>query len=331
MTASSTPLKKKKPASLRRIAEEIRAGQHFLISTHVNPEGDAIGSVLAMALALKELGKEAVVLTQDPVPEVLDFLPMAGEIIHEAPAGDRFDVALSLDCGDRERLGEEFSRVKAIGKLINIDHHISNKFFGDLNFVNPRASSAAEIIYDLIRTIPVPLNRAIAENIYVGVMTDTGSFHYSNTSPKTFATAKACLEAGVEPWRMAEKVYECQPLQRLRLLHLVLGTLEVGDEGRVSSVLVAKSMMAETGASPAMTEDFINFPRSLKGTEVALLFREISPEEYRVSLRSRGSVNVARIAEGFQGGGHAQAAGCTVAGTLAEVKARVLERVRAVL
>ena len=127
-------------------------------------------------------------------------------------------LAFALDCGDQPRLGEEFNKVKSIGKIINIDHHVSNSFFGELNLVDPQASSAAEIIYDLIRVLPVPLTPAMAENIYTGLLTDTGSFHYSNTSPKTFAVARACVLAGVDPWKVAEEVYETQPLSRLRLL-----------------------------------------------------------------------------------------------------------------
>lgn len=302
-----------------------------LISTHINPEGDAIGSVLALGLALKGLGKEVDILTQDPTPEVLTFLPGADEIIHQVPEDRGFDVTFSLDCGARDRLGKEFARVKGVGRLINIDHHISNTHFGDINLVDPSASSAAEIVFDLLRTIPVDITLAVAENIYVGILTDTGSFHYSNTSPKTFAVARACLQAGVEPWKVAEVVYENQPLPRLRLLPLVLETLEVMEDGRVSSVVVTKEMMIQAGASPSHTEDFINFPRSLKGTEVALLFRELSPDQYRVSLRSRRDVDVAKIAEKFQGGGHPQAAGCTVTGNLPEVKAKIFGGVRAAL
>lgn len=331
MTVSSRPSKKKRAEALGRIAEEIRTGQRFLISSHVNPEGDAIGSVLALSLALKELGKEVEVLNQDPTPEVLTFLPGAGSILHRAPENRQFDVAFALDCGDRERLGEEFARVKEIGRIINIDHHVSNDLFGDINVVDPAASSTAEMIHDLLRRIPAKMTPEVAENIYVGILTDTGSFHYSNTSPKTFAVARACLLAGVDAWRVAERVYENQPLARLRLLPLVLGTLEVAEGGRVSSVVISQRMMDETAASPAMTEDFINFPRSLKRVEVALLFRELSPEQYRVSLRSRGSVDAARIAQEFRGGGHPKAAGCTVEGSLAEVKTKVLERVRAAL
>ena len=331
MTASSRLSKMKRAETLKRIAEEVRKGRRFLISAHENPEGDAIGSVLALNLALTGMGKEAKVLNQDPTPEMLRFLPGAEEIIHRAPEYGGFDATFALDCGDKTRLGVEFTRVKGIGKIINMDHHISNSHFGDINLVDPKASSTAEMIFELLRVIPVGMDQAIAENIYTGILTDTGSFHYSNTSPKAFAVARKCLLAGVDPWKVAEKIYETQPLARLRLLPLVLETLESADGGRISSVVVTQRMMKQTGASPALTEDFINFPRSLKGSEVALLFREIEPEKYRVSLRSRGNVDVARVAKEFQGGGHPSAAGCTVEGNLEEVRAMVLERVKAAL
>ena len=331
MTASSGRSTKKRTAILRRIAEEIRSSHRFLIASHENPEGDAIGSIVALGLALKDLGKEVVVLNQDPIPEAFSFLPGVEEVVHRVPADGSFDVAFALDCGDKKRLGEEFTKVQKIRKVINIDHHISNNHFGDINLVDPEASAACEIIFDLLRVLSVPVSPGIAENIYVGILTDTGSFHYSNTSPKTFAVARMCLLAGVEPWKVAEKVYENQPLLRLRLLSLVLKTLEVVEGGRISWVWVTQQMMEETGATKDMTEDFINLPRSLKGVEVALLLREVSPVQYRVSLRSRGSVDVARIALAFQGGGHPNAAGCTVEGTLSEVKSKVLEQVKAVL
>lgn len=331
MTSSYGRSKRKRTEALKKIAEEAMAGQRFLISSHENPEGDAIGSILALGLALREQGKEVVILNQDPTPETLSFLPGAEEIIHRAPVNSAFDAAFALDCGDKKRLGEEFAKVEKIDKIINLDHHQSNKYFGDLNFIDPAASSTAEIIYDLLRAMRVPLGPAVAENIYVGLLTDTGSFRYANTTPKTFTVARNCLLAGVDPWKVAEKVYEAQPLPRLLLLPLVLETLEVAAGGRVSSVIVSQQMMAQTGASVALTEDFINFPRSLKGSEVALLFREVTPVKYRVSLRSRGAVDVSRIAAEFQGGGHPQAAGCTVEGTLSEVKAKVFKRVQEAL
>jgi phosphoesterase RecJ-like protein len=330
-TALSGPLKKNRKKILQRIADEVRTARSFLISTHQNPEGDAIGSILGLGRALKGLGKEVQILTQDPTPEMLDFLPGAEEIVHQAPVDRWFDVAFALDCGDRARLGEEVNRVKGIGKIINIDHHVSNGLYGDLNLVDPQASSTAEIIYDLLRIIPVLLTLEIAENIYTGILTDTGSFHYSNTSPKTFSVARKCLLAGVDPWKVAQRVYETQPLPRLHLLPRVLDTLEITANGKISSVFVTQQMLQETGATVALTEDFINFPRSLHGVEVALLFREINPQKYRVSLRSRGRVDVARIAGMFQGGGHPNASGCTVEGDLSQVRTKVLGVVKAAL
>lgn len=329
MTDSSRRSRKKKTEILKKIVEEIRTAQSFLIVSHENPEGDAIGSMLALALALKGQGKRVWVLNQDPIPQTLMFLPGAEGIQHQVPVDEGFDIAFALDCGDQKRLGKEFAKVRQIGKTINIDHHVSNQNYGDIHWVDPAACAAAEMVFDLLRAIPATIDLPIAENIYTGVLTDTGSFHYSNTSPKALGVARTCLLAGVDPWKVAEKVYESHPLPRLRLLPLVLETLAVTEEGRVSSVVITQKMLEEVQASVAMTEDFINFPRSLEGAEVALLFREITPEKYRVSLRSRRNVDVSRIAMDFEGGGHRNAAGCTVAGSLSEVKAKVLERVRA--
>jgi phosphoesterase RecJ-like protein len=329
LTASFKTSKKRKAEILNKISDLLRQEKCFLIASHENPEGDAIGSVLALGLALRGLGKTVTMLNQDPVPDTLLFLPQSGEIIHQVPPHDRFDVALTLDCGDRKRLGEVFNKLDQVGTLINVDHHISNTQFGDVNLVDPQASSTAEIVYDLLRGISAKITPAIAENIYAGILTDTGSFHYSNTTAKTFSVARACILAGVNPWRVAEYNYETQPLARLRLLPLVLGTLATEEGGRISSVVVSQEMLAKTGATAALTEDFINYPRSVKGTEVALLFREINLEKYRVSFRSRGRIDVSRISQLFQGGGHPNAAGCTIDGTLQEVKGKVLAQVRA--
>ena len=329
MTVLSGPSRTKRKEILKKIAETIRRERRFLIASHENPEGDAIGSILALGLGLQQMGKKVTIFNPDPVPEVLTFLPGAGKIVRQAPKNGRFDAAFALDCGDQKRLGESFPKPEKIGRLINVDHHASNTRFGDVNLINPWASSTAEMVFDLLREIPVKISRPIGENIYTGILTDTGSFHYSNTTDKTFAVARDCVLAGVEPWKIAEKVYETQPPTRLRLLPLVLETLKIEEEGRVSSVVVTRRMLARAGATPALTEDFINYPRSVKGTEVALLFREIQPKKYRVSFRSRGKIDVSRISRMFQGGGHPNAAGCTVEGTLGEVKTKVLAQVRA--
>jgi len=329
LTVLSESSRTKRKKILKKIAEIIRREKEFLIASHENPEGDAIGSILALGMGLRKMGKKVTIFNPDPIPEIIMFLPGAGKVIRRVPKNRRFDAAFALDCGDPKRLGDAFPKPERIKRLINVDHHASNTRFGDMNLVNPQASSTAEMVFDLLREIPVKISRPIGENIYTGILTDTGSFHYSNTTEKTFAVARECVLAGVRPWKIAERVYETQPLARLRLLPLVLKTLEIEEGGRVSSVIVTRRMLARAGAAPALTEDFINFPRSVIGTEVALLFREIEPTKYRVSLRSRGKVDVSRISRMFQGGGHPNAAGCTVEGTLGEVKTKVLSQVRA--
>jgi phosphoesterase RecJ-like protein len=329
LTVSSAPSTKGRKKILKEIAETVRRGRSFLIASHENPEGDAIGSILALAWTLRRLGKKVTVFNPDPVPETLAFLPGAEEIVHRLPKTARFDAAFALDCGDRKRLGETFPEARRIGRLVNVDHHVSNTQFGNVNLVDPRASSTAEMVLDLAREMRVGIDVPIGENIYAGLLTDTGSFRYSNTTAKTFAAARACVLAGVSPWKIAERVYETQPIARLALLRLVLKTLRLDEGGGVSSVVVSRRMLARAGAVPALTEDFINYPRSVKGAEVAILFREVDPGKYRVSFRSRGKIDVSRISRVFQGGGHPNAAGCTVTGTLKEVRAKVLKQVRA--
>ncbi len=329
MTVSSKTSKTKRKEILKKIAETIRRGKRFLVASHENPEGDAIGSILALGLALRQMGKKVTIFNPDPVPEVLAFLPGAATVVRRPSEKIRFDAAFALDCGDKKRLGEAFPNPERIGRLINVDHHGSNTRFGELNFIDPRASSAAELVFELLRAVSAKFSRPIGESIYTGILTDTGSFHYSNTTAKTFAVARECVLAGVEPWKIAEKVYETQPAARLVLLPRVLKSLKIEEGGRVSSLVVTQRMLTRSGAAPALTEDFINYPRSVKGTEVALLFREIQRKKYRVSFRSRGKIDVSRISRIFQGGGHPNAAGCTVEGTLREVKAKVLAQVRA--
>jgi bifunctional oligoribonuclease and PAP phosphatase NrnA len=328
LTVSSEPSRTKRNRILREIAETVRRGRKFLVASHENPEGDAIGSILALGRGLRRLGKQVTLFNPDPVPEVLAFLPGAKRIVRRLPAGARFDAAFALDCGDRKRLGDGFPGPEKIGRLVNIDHHASNTRFGDLNLVDPLASSAAEMVFDVLRALSAPPDRPAAENIYAGILTDTGSFRYANTREKTFSAARACVLLGVEPWKIADKIYDTQPPARLILLRRVLKTLKIEAGGKVSSVVVTRRMLLQAGAVPALTEDFINFPRSVKGTQVAILFREAEAGKYRVSFRSRGRVDVSRISRRFGGGGHPNAAGCTVAGTLREVRAKVLRQVR---
>lgn len=313
---------------IEQIVKEIKKGRRFLVASHQNPEGDAIGSSLALAIALKNLGKEVTTFNQDGVPKLLQFLPRAAEVSRKLPQDIiTYDCAFVVDCGDPELLGEELPRIKGIRKIINIDHHRTNNRFGDLQFIDPEASAAGVLIYRLLKKIPVEITPEIATNIYAAILSDTGSFRFRNTTAEGLRIAGEMIEQGVEPKMIAQQLYETQPSAYLKLLALVLGTLEVTHGGKVATVTVLQEMFQRTGTSKEATEGLVNYPGSIEGVSVALLFREISERKFKVSFRAREKIDVSLLAQEFGGGGHQGAAGCTIEGTFPEIKESVLQAV----
>ncbi|MEW6616371.1 MAG: bifunctional oligoribonuclease/PAP phosphatase NrnA [Thermodesulfobacteriota bacterium] len=311
-----------------RIIEEIKSNKAFLIASHINPEGDAIGSALALAISLNNIGKEVTVFNQGPIPRNLQFLPMSAEIVHNPDKiGVNFDVAFVLDCGDLDRVGNGIEKIRKIRKIINIDHHITNSKFGDVILVDSESSSTAELIYNVLKEIPIEVTYEIALNIYTAILTDTGAFCNSNTTEGAFHIASEMVKMGVNPSSVAEKIYKQMPVSRLKLLGLVLNTLEILDNGRIASVVAKLSLLKKTGATPELTEDIVNYPRSISGVKVAVLFKEVSKNHYKISLRSNKDVDVADIAREFGGGGHPNASGGNVGGSLLEVKRKVFEAI----
>ena len=310
-----------------RILDTMRTEKAFLVTSHMNPEGDAIGSALAVAISLETIGKEVTVYNQDPTPENLRFLPMSDAIVHEVNNPRHFDAAIILDCADLNRLGKDAKKIGEIKRTINIDHHKTNDRFGDFVFIDPDSSSTAEIMYGLIKDIPVRITQEIATNIYTGILTDTGSFCYSNTSAEVLEIAGELVRRGVNPSFVAEEVYERQSVSKLRLLGSALNTLEILDKGRIGSMKVSLPMLMAAGATPDLTENMVNYPKSIRGVEVAVLFRELSKDHYKVSLRSNERVDVADVAKEFGGGGHAKASGCIIRGNLPEVEAQVFNAI----
>lgn len=308
------------------IALELRNNQRFLLATHVNPDGDAIGSLGALALVLEEMGKEVVAYCQDQAPEFLRFLPYSDRIAHELPSSDRFDVAVVLDCGELERIGAAAQVVQRMQKIIHIDHHSSGNDFGTLNLVEPQRSSTAEILYDVFQAIPVEVSREAAENLYTAILTDTGSFRFANTTPRALAIAGALVAQGVEPGKVAGAVYDCMSPGRLRLLAFSLNTLTIRAEGRLAAIWVTQQMLAETGTTAADTDGFVNYPRSIITSEIAIFFRELDAGRVNVSLRSRGTQNVADFARTYGGGGHQNAAAFRLPGPLPKVMSQVLAK-----
>ena len=294
-----------------------------LISTHVSPEGDALGSALALAHALRGMGKETLVVNRDPVPRLLDFLP-AGGLFRQVSRPDKgYELLVVVDCGDLERTAL-FNEWRP-PLIVNIDHHITNKQFGQINWVEPDASATAEMIAVLLGDMRVPLTKDIALCLYTALMTETGSFRYSNTTPAVFRLAAELADLGVQPAWVSQKIYERNTVSRLKLLGALLERMELNSDRTVAWVTIPSELFGRTGTTAEDAEDFVNYPRSLTETEVAILLRDAEPGRVKVSFRASGNVDVAAIAAQFGGGGHRKAAGCTVAGTLDAVRSKIID------
>ena len=316
---------------IEAIARRIKSGNRFLIATHINPDGDAIGSALALAIALEKMSKEVVVYDRDPVPYQFRFLPTADRVVNSLENIGTFDAAFVVDCSETDRVGQGFSDRVSTKSWINIDHHLTNENFADVTLIDKDACSTGYLVYELAKALPIEITKDMAVNIYTTIIVDTGSFRYSNSSNDAFRTAGEMVDLGVSPWDVAMHVYENQPQRRLELLTKVLNTLEVAQGGQVASVAVTKEMMKETGTGPDETDGFVNYPRSIEGVEVAFLVRQVGAEEYKISYRSKGKVNVAALCQTFGGGGHKNAAGCMMKGSMEDVRNRATNAVFEVL
>lgn len=308
----------------KEVIDEIKNGKNFLVSSHVNPEGDAVGSLLSLVLGLKGLKKDVTAYLYDPVPKTFNFLPFADKVTNKIDENKIYDAVFVVDCGQKDRLGEDFHKIKNKGKVINIDHHATNDCFGDINVIDPNACAAGEMVYDLLEEIPVEITRDIAINIYTSILTDTGSFRYSCTTPKTFGIAGEMLRLGVDPWDISQRVYESIPVNKLKLLASVLNTLELTSDGKIASLVVTLDMLDKTNANKELADGFVNYARTIEGVEVGVLFREAKQGEYKISMRSKGRIDVAEISMEFGGGGHMNAAGCNIKGNLKDIKEKVI-------
>ncbi len=314
---------------LRRISEQIARHRIFLITAHERPDGDALGSELALYHMLRNLGKEVAIYNQDPTPANYLFLPGSDRIIRELPPLDSFEVAFVLDCSELDRVGGEAARIGTIPNLVNIDHHISNGGFCEVRMIDPQASSTGELIFRLASDIGFEVTGEMATCLYTAILTDTGGFRYGNTRQGTLLAAAELVASGADPQRISENIYEADPPARIRLLAATLPTLALEEGGRVGSLVVTQKALADAGALPEYTEGFVDLPRSIRGVEISIIYAELPDGRFKLSLRSKGKVNVERVARVFGGGGHMNAAGCRVEGELPEVRRRVIEAIRA--
>jgi len=313
---------------IKEISAAIAQGKKFFITAHVRLDGDALGSELALYFMLKDMGKEAVICNQDPTPFHYQFLPGADAIIHEVKDIETCDVGFVLDCSELERVGNLAADVVKIPTLINIDHHISNGGFCSLMLLDAQASSTGEMLYRLMRAMNVTMTKDICTNLYTAILTDTGGFKYSSTHQDTLHAAGDLVAGGASPQWISENVYESDPPVKLKLMARVLETLELDLDLKTASMVVMQDHLKETGASMEHTDGFIDIPRTVKGVDIAMLYSQMGERFFKLSLRSKGTVNVEKIAAQFGGGGHINAAACRIEGDIAGIKERVRNAVR---
>jgi len=316
---------------LEKIVDVIDTCRNVLVASHVRPDGDSVGSALAVYHLLRDMGKDVVVYSEDEIPPIYRFLPGADRVVYSLGSIDCFDTAVLLDCSEIDRVGTEASRIGSIARLVDIDHHVSNRTRSPLAMIDPSASSTGEILFRFIEALGRDVTKDIAVNLYTAILTDTGSFRYSNTGVDTFRIAAQLVERGVEPHKVAQHVYESKPLVQIRLMERALETLEMDIGGRVGSIHVSRRMMNEEGARPEHTEGFVDMVRAIEGVEAAIFYYEMPDHQYKISLRSKGVVNVERVAAAFGGGGHVNAAACRVAGNIESIKEKLLVSVREAL
>ena len=310
------------------IGDVLKASQRFAVLTHVRPDGDAIGSQLAMVLALQKLGKTVVAYNEDGLPDTFSFL-IGSEIIVKPPAEPTdVDVVLALDTAAKNRLGTSIQGVGSYQTLVNIDHHASNPGYGDLNYLDIHAPATGQIIYELLQDQKLPFFPAIADALFVAISTDTGSFRYQNTTAHTFEIAGKLVEAGVDLATISNRVYESYPKRRTLLLGRLLNDATFHADDRIGTFSLTEETKQALAIDPADIDGLIDVIRSVDTVVVAIFFEELPDQRVRISVRSKNlKIDANRICSTWGGGGHQLAAGARIRGTLEEVRTKVINHV----
>ena len=309
--------------SFSAVLEVVRKGRRFAVCSHARPDGDAVGSMLACGMMLAQLGRHADLYSADPVPQIYRWLPGSEAILHSQRVEGQYDAVILLECDGMQR-----SRLEGLeGRLlVNIDHHATGRAFADVNWIENDACAVAEMVYKLARAAGAEVSPAMATCLYSALLTDTGSFCYEGTDVHAFELARTLVACGADPARTAREVYFSNPLSKMLVLGTALSNLH--REGRLAWLWVTHADMARTGAAEEDCEGIVNYAIGIAGVEGAVLLRELADGRARLSLRSKGSLDVARIAASFGGGGHRHAGGCTLDGPLAAATERILKTMR---
>ncbi len=296
---------------LSQVVELIENKNNFAITTHVRPDGDGIGSSLGLCWLLRSLGKTAEVIVRDSIPAAYTQLPGADEIRQVAEVNGKYDAVFVIECSDLSRPG---IRNLENQTTVNIDHHATSEHFGTINWIDQTASAVGEMIYNLCKAIGGRITKEIAECVYLALVTDTGSFHFSNTTERTLKVASELVKAGVKPAQISEAVYNSYPWSRIKLMSHVLATVKRSPDGKIAWMRQTLEMQKKATSVDGDNNGFVNIPLTAKEVEAVCYMRETQPKAFRVSLRSKDNINVARVAEKFGGGGHKNASGCRVEG-----------------
>jgi bifunctional oligoribonuclease and PAP phosphatase NrnA len=315
-------------STFREIGRLIRESRKFAVLSHLRPDGDALGSQLALGLSLKQLGKEVRIWNEEGMLEKYSFLPRAELLTRPPAAAEDVDVAIALDTAIQNRLGTALQSIRSAKIWVNIDHHQSNPHYGDVVYIDAKAPATGQILFELTKSEALPIDVEIAENLYVAISTDTGSFQYPNTTARTFEIAADLVKMGVDVGRVSQQLYENYPRRRIELLRELLTTMRFEASGLVASFSLSLKTAADLGVVPEDNEGLIDHIRAVRGVVVAIFFEELADGKVRVSMRSKSEkVDVCAICQQFGGGGHTLAAGARVRGTLTEVEQRVLKAV----
>ncbi|MFM8395758.1 MAG: DHH family phosphoesterase [Acidobacteriota bacterium] len=310
---------------LGQVIELIEKYDRFAITSHIRPDGDSLGSSLALCWILKGLGKNAEVIMRDQVPHAYLRLPGSQEVRVVDDIDREYDAVFVIECSDVTRpgipsLADQF--------VVNIDHHSTTVLFGNLNWIDATAAAVGEMIYNLAKAIGARITPEIAGCVYAALLTDTGSFHFSNTTERTFKIASDLVRNGAQPAKLSQAIFYNYPFAKIQLVGSVLSTLERDESGRIAWIRMTREAMESSGASEEDSDNIINYPLTIGDVEAVAFFRELPNSTYRVSLRSKNRVNVARVAEEFGGGGHTNAAGFTIQADFNQLSREVIDKLR---
>jgi bifunctional oligoribonuclease and PAP phosphatase NrnA len=316
-----------------QIIRHLKSSHRVFLASHTQPDGDAIGSLLALGLSLAHLNIRAALFNESHIPAVYRFLPGVAAITRHFDSQAGFDTAVILDCGSLQRIGAAATPVGRIPTIINVDHHVTNTGFGHFQLIDTSACSTAEIVFRLIKQLATPIDKAVATAIYTGILTDTGSFRFANTNSAAFSICDEMVRRGVTPSEVAQHVYGTYSMGRIKLLNLALDSIEISPNGKLSLMTLTRQMLRETNTLPEDADGIINYAKRIQDVRVAVLIQENGNGEspsnaqgrFHVSLRSDGTVDVAAIAAAFGGGGHCNAAGFNIEADMGELKSRIFD------